>query len=218
LEVVAGKAQTVGEDLAFGALLRRFRLSASLSQAVLAERAHVSTNAIAALERGRRGVPRPATVLLLADALRLGPADRAALIDAAGRQRAGVAPPGTSGLPPIPTSLTSFVGRDQELAAVQQLLAGTRVLTLSGVGGMGKTRLALKAARHVAGEVAFVELSAVTTESALPHAVASVLACVSNRGSRSPIRLARLSGRDVCFWSWTTVNTSSQAARNSARH
>src|SRR5436309_1199872 len=50
-----GEAQTMGEDLAFGGLLRRFRLTASLSQAVLAERAHVSTNAIAALERGRRG-------------------------------------------------------------------------------------------------------------------------------------------------------------------
>ena len=170
-----GEAQTMGEDLAFGALLRRFRLTASLSQAVLAERAHVSTNAIAALERGRRGVPRPATVLLLADALCLGPAERSALIEAAGAQRADAPSPVASTLPPLPTPLTSFVGRHHELAEVQQMLPDTRVLTLTGVGGIGKTRLALEAARQVAGEVAFVELAPVTTGSALPHAVASVL-------------------------------------------
>lgn len=163
------------EDVAFGALLRRFRLIASLSQAALAERAHLSTNAIAALERGRRGVPRPATVLLLADALRLGPVERAALIDTAGAQRAGAAPPTDSAFPQVPTPLTSFVGRDQELAGVQQLLAATRLVTLTGFGGIGKTRLALEAARNVTGDVAFVELAAVATGSALPHAVASGL-------------------------------------------
>jgi len=47
----------MGEDLAFGALLRRLRLTASLSQAVLGERAHVSTNAIAALESIRGYTP-----------------------------------------------------------------------------------------------------------------------------------------------------------------
>ncbi|MBV9327665.1 MAG: helix-turn-helix domain-containing protein [Chloroflexi bacterium] len=165
----------MGEDLVFGAMLRRFRVTASLSQASLGERAHVSTNAIAALERGRRGVPRPSTVLLLADALGLGPTERAALINAASAQRAGIALQIDSALPPLPTPLTSFVGREQELAYVQQMLASTRVLTLTGVGGIGKTRLALEAAQQVAGEVAFVELAAVTTGSAVAHAVASVV-------------------------------------------
>jgi predicted ATPase len=165
----------MGDELAFGALLRRFRLAASLSQAGLGERAHVSTNAIAALERGRRAVPRPATVLLLADALHLGPAERTALIEAAGAHRAGAASTVDSPLPPLPTPLTSFVGRDQQLAVVKQMLAGTRVLTLTGVGGIGKTRLALEAARHVSDEVAFVDLAAVTTGSALAHTIASVL-------------------------------------------
>ncbi|MDQ2831377.1 MAG: helix-turn-helix domain-containing protein, partial [Chloroflexota bacterium] len=53
---------TAGESAAFGALLRRHRLAASLSQEALAERAGLSANAVAALERGRRSAPRPDTV------------------------------------------------------------------------------------------------------------------------------------------------------------
>ena len=64
----------------FGALLRQHRLAASLSQEVLSERARLSVNAIAALEHGRRTAPRPGTVVLLADALKLAPAERAALM------------------------------------------------------------------------------------------------------------------------------------------
>ncbi len=51
--------------------------------------------------------------------------------------------------PPLPAPLTSFVGRERELAAVQRTLAGTRLLTLTGSGGSGKTRLALQVAGAV---------------------------------------------------------------------
>src|SRR5205814_1894311 len=73
------------DTVPFGPLLRRYRLAASLSQAALADRAGLSTDAITALERGRRTSPRLETVALLADALQLDPADRAALIAAATR-------------------------------------------------------------------------------------------------------------------------------------
>ena len=46
----------------------------------------------------------------------------------------------------LPAELTSFVGRRGELAEVRRLLAGSRLVTLTGVGGVGKTRLALRAA------------------------------------------------------------------------
>jgi len=82
-------ATTTSEIGTFGALLRQHRLAASLSQEVLGERAQFSVNAIAALERGRRSAPRPGTVVLLADALKLPPAERAALIGAAAGARLG---------------------------------------------------------------------------------------------------------------------------------
>ena len=56
---------------------------------------------------------------------------------------------GSFGQPPpnnLPLQLSSFVGRDKELAEVKRLLENTRLLTLTGAGGCGKTRLALVAA------------------------------------------------------------------------
>ena len=71
----------------FGVLLHRFRRAAGISQEALAERAGLSASTIAALERGRRTIPRPQTVALLADALGLAPVDRAALVSAAAAAR-----------------------------------------------------------------------------------------------------------------------------------
>src|SRR5205823_5564118 len=51
---------------------------------------------------------------------------------------------------PLPLPGTSFIGRERELAAVIELLACNRLLTLTGVGGSGKTRLAIEAARATA--------------------------------------------------------------------
>src|SRR6516225_10031829 len=50
----------------------------------------------------------------------------------------------------LPSELTSFVGRRSELREVKRLLATTRLLTLTGSGGAGKTRLALRAAAEMA--------------------------------------------------------------------
>src|ERR687889_1849669 len=70
-------------------------------------------------------------------------------------------PPGT-----LPVHLTSFVGRRAELAAVAALLGGRRLVTLTGVGGSGKTRLAARLAADQADRwpdgVWWVELEAVT--------------------------------------------------------
>jgi predicted ATPase/DNA-binding SARP family transcriptional activator len=62
----------------------------------------------------------------------------------------------------VPAQLTSFVGREEELARVGGLLAGAaRLVTLTGPGGAGKTRLAIEAGLRADGEVCFVELAAV---------------------------------------------------------
>jgi predicted ATPase/class 3 adenylate cyclase len=66
----------------------------------------------------------------------------------------------------LPTLATSFVGRDQELEEVKKLLRGTRVLTLTGVGGAGKTRLAIQSAVELVDEFPggtwLIELGAIT--------------------------------------------------------
>jgi len=67
----------------FGEVLRQFRLSANLTQDMLAERAGLSTTSIAALERGRSAAPRVDTVALLVEALGLDQAERSSLIAAA---------------------------------------------------------------------------------------------------------------------------------------
>ena len=135
----------------FGELLRRHRLAAGLTQEALARQAGLSARGIADLERGARRFPYPDTVQRLADALLLDLTQRASLVTAARRASAVSQTP--SGAPGgafrhnLPVSLTSFIGRERELADVQARLADARLLTLTGVGGCGKTRLALEVAR-----------------------------------------------------------------------
>ncbi len=152
----------------FGALLRRFRVMAGLSQEALAERAGLSADAIAALERGRRSRPRAFTLGVLAEALALGAEDRALLVSAAASPRV---PPGR----PLPVQLTSFVGRQRELAEVERRVGQARMLTLLGPGGTGKTRLALMVADRHAGGRWFAALDACLEPELVVHAVAAAV-------------------------------------------
>jgi predicted ATPase/DNA-binding CsgD family transcriptional regulator len=85
----------------------------------------------------------------------------------------------THALHNLPTELTSFVGRQQEVAEAVNLLASSRLLTLTGAGGVGKTRLALRAARdsvHAFPDgVWLTEFAPLVEPAAVPQAVASVL-------------------------------------------
>ncbi|MCX5126764.1 LuxR C-terminal-related transcriptional regulator [Streptomyces sp. NBC_00347] len=79
----------------------------------------------------------------------------------------------------LPVELTSFVGRRQEVGAVKRVLSEARVVTLTGVGGVGKTRLAVRVAgelrRAFADGVCFVDLSSVLDPAALESSVAESL-------------------------------------------
>ncbi|MFD9700643.1 helix-turn-helix domain-containing protein [Lentzea sp. NPDC059081] len=133
----------------FGELLRTHRIHAGLTQQQLADFAMVSVRAIRDLECGRTRTPRSETIRLLADGLRLDDSSRAELAQAGGRAtgKVGVAPP-------APTA--SIIGREAETAALVALLVGgcpvplapdgPRLVTITGVSGVGKTRLALEAA------------------------------------------------------------------------
>lgn len=95
------------------------------------------------------------------------------------------APHGSEGLSPepppvgLPQALTSFVGRERELEEVRELLATARLVTLTGPGGVGKTRLALRVAGDVGGDLAgaigFTDLSPLRNAELVPLAAASAL-------------------------------------------
>ena len=81
---------------------------------------------------------------------------------------------------------TSFVGREPEVAELQTLLKGHRLVTLTGVGGVGKTRLALEVAARLVPDfpdgVWVIELAPVADPAAVPEAVAAVLGITQQPG------------------------------------
>ncbi len=86
----------------------------------------------------------------------------------------------------LPLQLTSFIGREKEIAEVQRLLGVARLLTLTGPGGTGKTRLSLQAAANVLDHyydgVWLVELAPITNPALIPQTVASVLGVREEQG------------------------------------
>ncbi|HEY7093328.1 MAG TPA: tetratricopeptide repeat protein [Ktedonobacterales bacterium] len=138
-----------------GTLLRSHRRARGLTQEALAERAGVSLGAVSYLERGLTHAPHRDTLRALAKALALSEEEAAALEQAARPAKAVEEQAAqenstifTLGGPQIPRPLTSLIGREHEAAAIAELLArkDTRLLTLTGPAGVGKTRLAVHAA------------------------------------------------------------------------
>ena len=107
------------DTASFGALLRQYRLAASLSQEALAERARLSVTAIAALERGRRTAPRPGSVLLLAEALDLSAEQKAALVEAARPSARSVAARATRSSATSAACAPQSAGRPEHLHRTQ---------------------------------------------------------------------------------------------------
>ena len=190
-------------DASFGAVLRRYRLAACLTQEALARRAGLGATTIAALERNRHGTPHHETLALLGEAMALAPEDRAHLLAAAQPAGAGAVTPAPASSAarstqepthpaPLPLPSTPLIGRDQELADLALLLqqSGTRLLTLTGAGGVGKTRLALALAASLAASysdgVWLVELAALTDPALVPGAVLAALGLRAEAG-RTPL-------------------------------
>jgi transcriptional regulator with XRE-family HTH domain/tetratricopeptide (TPR) repeat protein len=120
----------------FGRRLRQLRLDARLTQEELAERSGLSVRTIRNLEAGR-GSPRRWSLRALAGALGIEAEDGALLLE--------VDPaPAT-----LPADVVSFTGREPALAALDALLGEVRVATVTGIGGVGKTALAVHWAHRV---------------------------------------------------------------------
>jgi predicted ATPase/class 3 adenylate cyclase/DNA-binding CsgD family transcriptional regulator len=95
----------------------------------------------------------------------------------------------------LPAQLTSFVGRDAELAQVQELLGENRLLTLTGAGGAGKTRLAIQLAAQLSGEfgdgVWYVDLAPITDPELVPLTVARAFGLPDQPGRSTMDTLTR---------------------------
>ena len=93
----------------------------------------------------------------------------------------------------LPADLTSFVGREHEIAEARKLLERTRLLTLTGPGGVGKTRLSLRVAAAAMSEFRdgafFVQLSAITKPELVPTAVLEAFGAPVPTGGRDPREL-----------------------------
>jgi predicted ATPase/DNA-binding XRE family transcriptional regulator len=201
----------------FGGCLRRFRLRRGFTQGDLAEQADVSRATIASLEQGQRSHPHVRTVSALADALQLGPVDRAAFMQLASAAmptqratRTTLTPePNTrlvGGHVPLPVPATTLVAREVEIEGARELLHPTRsrvrLLTLHGPAGVGKTRLALAVAKAAGGEyadgVVFVDLAPLREHRLVAAKIAWAMGLheTSNQSARD-LLLAQLANRQV---------------------
>lgn len=192
----------------FGTMLRHGRVAAGLTQEALAERSGLGVRSIQGLERGETQ-PRRDTLRRLSAALQLSAEQFAAFAragqpaprlrhppspnsGAVGRDRA-TAPGRRHNLP---LQLTTFVGRERELGQLTERLHSTRLLTLTGTGGCGKTRLALQvaavaaAADEYADGVWLVELAALADPGLVDQSVAAAVGVPEAPGQ--PIRATLL--------------------------
>jgi predicted ATPase/transcriptional regulator with XRE-family HTH domain len=185
----------------FADLLKHFRVAAGLSQEELAERARMSAHSISSIERGVRRAPYRDTVALLVEALALDPADRQSLEAAAekGRKRAPRAisdRPSTVPANNLPAQLTSFVGRVHDVEEIEALLGANRLVTITGAGGIGKTRVALEVCSRIAGRgldgLWFVDLAAVLDGSFVAATIATAAGVRLSEGDSSAALAAAL--------------------------
>jgi predicted ATPase/transcriptional regulator with XRE-family HTH domain/Tfp pilus assembly protein PilF len=189
----------------FGQLLKRHRQALGLSQRTLAQRAGIDEKSISALESGARRSPKSGSLARLVRALGLTGADARALTGAATRSAADHGPDPA----PPPTALDSpvahqpLVGREEEIVAlVERLLGGTRLLTLTGPGGIGKTTLAVGVANRLVASFAdgavLVTLDPLTDAALVPTAIAGALGLDETDPTPVRGRLAtHLGGRQI---------------------
>jgi predicted ATPase/DNA-binding XRE family transcriptional regulator len=178
----------------FGQLLRRYRHAAGITQEALAEHAGVSARAIAYIEHDQR-VPFPDTARRLAVTLDLSSSDRARLL-AAARPNGDAVDYRVADAGQLPRPITELIGREQDVARLGVLLTrpGVRLVTLTGTGGVGKTRLAIQVASDVAGAFTggthFVALAGLREPGMVIPTIAQTLGLRETRDESLSVQLA----------------------------
>jgi predicted ATPase len=144
----------------------------------LADRARLSVDGIGALERGVNKAPQRETLALLLGALQLAPDQRQAIEIAAARASRPRANVRVATKHNLSRALTPLFGRERDLTALSHHIAASHVLTLTGAGGVGKTRLAVDAGRAALRQfpdgVWFVDLAPVGDAAGVAAAIATV--------------------------------------------
>jgi len=194
-----GGIQTLGE------FLRLLRRRAGLTQQELGQAVGYSREQITKLERNQRTADPLALRALFIPVLGLehdlATAERLLALAQHAQARAATSRTRTT----LPAPLTSFVGRESEVATVQALLREHRLVTLLGAGGVGKTRLAQEVGSRTDtaadGGVWFVDLAGVRDASLLQARVAAVLGLVPSADLASYLATRRaLLILDNCEW------------------
>jgi DNA-binding XRE family transcriptional regulator len=170
-------------------LLRQLRAEAQLTQAELAKAAGVSPRSVSELERGINRTARHDTAVRLA----------AQVVVARRGQAPGESPASAGGLHGFVPPLTSFVGRAGSVRGVAALLDRSRLVTVTGPGGAGKTRLAREIARQAAGGFVdgawLAELAPVRDPALVAAVVAAALGVREQPGVPAAGALARVLAR-----------------------
>lgn len=173
----------------FGSVLRRHRVAAGLSQQALAERANLSVQAVASLENRRRNAPYRDTIERLAMALQLSANVTEELFLAAQRNGHRGSSKNSRRIQPtnLPRHFASFVGREDAIADIQNLLSDAPLVSIAGAGGIGKTSLAVHAgARELQNwkdGVWFVQLGRISDPRLASNAIGEALG-VHEAGNR----------------------------------
>jgi predicted ATPase/transcriptional regulator with XRE-family HTH domain len=191
----------VDRDISFGRLLRRLRKARDLTQTALAQQAYCAVDTIKKIEVGVR---RPSRQLAeqFADCLALASDERAAFLATARAvttdETTATSEAAALRLAKLPHQPTPLVGRRADLSALDALFANptTRLVTVVGLGGMGKTRLAIAlaeqflAAERFPDRVCFVALAALDAAERIVHALAEALDFPLDAG-KQPARSSR---------------------------
>ncbi len=146
----------------------------------------MSVNGISALERGYRRMPRFETLSLLSGALALSSEQRQEFVlaaagsgEARGKASVTVGPWSDAAISSLPLPLTSFVGRAKELEEIASLVREHRFVTITGPGGTGKTRMAVRVSIELsdagADAICFTDLSPIADPSLVAATIAAAL-------------------------------------------